>query len=476
MTTPAIAVRRHAALVRTSAAAPVAAVAAVVTAAYAGRLISGNSPHLREFLALVVVILLGVIAANRPRHAVVAVFALLPFLALGRRLLIPFGGWRSHDPLLLVAPAVAIIVLAELGWSKRRSRLSTLVAAFLLIAVAEAANPSGSPKAGVVGLFFVVGPLLWFFVGRELADGRLVANILTVVVAAAVTISLYGLSQSEGHFTSWDNSWIAHVGYAALSLGAHSIRAFGTFSSAAEYGAYLAAALLVCIAAAMHGRMYALAATPLLGVALFLEGSRGVVVLTVAATIALVGLRTRRVGAAAVTIAIIVGALVLAWPKINSFAQSQSQQSGNVVVQHQVGGLTHPLNSRQSTLVAHWDLFLNGMKGVVTHPFGLGTGSTNLAGAQYGGAQQQTEVDVSNMFIGLGIIGGVLFVLIVLTTLRHAFAVYRTRSDVVGLAVLGILLVSIGQWLNGGFYALAPLIWLLAGWVEREWSAAQPQT
>ena len=38
--------------------------------------------------------------------------------------------------------------------------------------------------------------------------------------------------------------------------------------------------------------------------------------------------------------------------------------------------------------------------------------------------------------------------------------------DAVSLAALGTLVIlTFGQWLNGGFYAVSPLIWLTAGFV-----------
>jgi hypothetical protein len=37
------------------------------------------------------------------------------------------------------------------------------------------------------------------------------------------------------------------------------------------------------------------------------------------------------------------------------------------------------------------------------------------------------------------------------------------------LAIAGVLIVTFGQWLNGGQYAVAPLLWLLIGRVSRQW-------
>ena len=46
-------------------------------------------------------------ATQWPRVALIATLALLPYLAVSRRLLLEFTPWKSTDPLLLVAPAVS---------------------------------------------------------------------------------------------------------------------------------------------------------------------------------------------------------------------------------------------------------------------------------------------------------------------------------------------------------------------------------
>jgi hypothetical protein len=74
-------------------------------------------------------------------------------------------------------------------------------------------------------------------------------------------------------------------------------------------------------------------------------------------------------------------------------------------------------------------------------------------------------VDLSNAFIGFGLIGGFLFLGIIVLTLRSTFRRYFTSGDPVVLAVAGLLIVTLGQWLNGGLYAVASLTWFLIGWV-----------
>ena len=65
----------------------------------------------RPVLAAAIVFNLVIVARRWPRAAIATTLMLLPFLALLRRLLISRAGWTGNDPLLLVAPLLAIYLL-----------------------------------------------------------------------------------------------------------------------------------------------------------------------------------------------------------------------------------------------------------------------------------------------------------------------------------------------------------------------------
>jgi hypothetical protein len=46
------------------------------------------------------------------------------------------------------------------------------------------------------------------------------------------------------------------------------------------------------------------------------------------------------------------------------------------------------------------------------------------------------------------------------------------RRDALSLAALGILVITLGQWLNGGYYAVSALVWILLGWIAGKSRAA----
>ena len=60
--------------------------------------------------------------------------------------------------------------------------------------------------------------------------------------------AIYGLIQQFHGLPSWDQAWVTTKGYSALNLGSNVIRAFGSFSSAEEYAAFLSLGLVAWLA------------------------------------------------------------------------------------------------------------------------------------------------------------------------------------------------------------------------------------
>jgi hypothetical protein len=417
---------------------------------------------------------LAVIAARWPRAAVVAIMVFLPLLELLRRVLIPVAEWTSLDPLLIVGSTTAGVILVRLlldGRLVARDALSRLIVALLVFICLEVANPQGGGVAvSLYGLFVLSGPLVWYFVGQSVVDRRLMTVLLPTVTVLALGIALYGFVQTFYGLPSWDALWVSTAGYEALSVGGVT-RAFGTFASSAEYAAYLGGALMLAILWVAHGRMLAVLAVPPLAVAEFLDSARGVVVLTVVALLVVGGLRT---GSARITLGVVVMGVVAVLAANHFLGQSladSAEASGNPLLAHQVGGLTDPLNPTQSTALGHWQEVIDGLLLSVQHPLGLGTAVTKPADESSGQAavSANAEVDIANAFVALGPVGGGLFVAVVVVTLRRVAQLSLRTHQFSALAVMGFLIVTLGQWLNGRYYALSPLVWLLIGWSNRVW-------
>jgi hypothetical protein len=438
-----------------------------------------NAGTIRTLVAGIALGILGPVTLRWPRAGVVATLALLTVIGFLRRILIPVAGWSGSDPLLLIGPAIAILLLARRARGSEAhsigGALPALVAALLCVSALEVFNPEGGGVvAGVTGLLFVAAPLLWFFVGARLADDTLLLAVQGASVAIASLAAGYGLWQTIAGFPSWDKEWVAVGGYTALQVGV--IRAFSTFTSSAEYAIFLAVAIMVIVARAMRGRLLTLSALPLLVWALILESSRTEVVQSLAGILVMAALLAGSVRRALLMVVVGLAAIAaldqLLAPQLLAIAGSTSDP----LISHEAGGLGDPLNPNQSTVQIHLTQIAAGFALAFSHPLGLGTASTNLAG-KVSSISVGAEVDIPNQFISLGVLGGVLYLAIVVVTLAAACRLAMRRRDVVSLATVGVLVVCFGQWLNGGYYALAPLVWLLIGSIGRRlWlTRTQPQ-
>lgn len=434
--------------------------------------VAGAGPFVRLVAALVFAVLLVSLALTRPAAAVVGTIVYLVLLAFMRRLLIPVtGGWFSADPMLLVGPLIAIVLLARLfGLERRRwapDLLSKLVLAVLLLTIVEVANPGGNGvKAGIIGLLFMAVPLLWFFVGRELVSDSLSDRLLSLIVVLGTAIGIYGVLQTQLGFPSWDSQWITLGGFSSLNVGGVT-RAFGTFSSFVEYGLFTGSALAVAYAMILRGRAAAIFAVPPLAVALFLSSYRASLITTAVAVVVLTGLRTRHARTAALITVLALGGGFAGLKFFGGTLSGAGSGSSNALVAHQLGGITDPLNSQSSTFLVHWQLMKDGFKSGVTHPLGRGPAVTNNAAGVNGSAfdqTQPTEIDFSNAFVALGLPGGVLYLATIFGTLFLAVRSYFAGREAM-LPVIGLLIVGLSQWLTGGHYALSPLTWLLIGCV-----------
>jgi hypothetical protein len=200
---------------------------------------------------------------------------------------------------------------------------------------------------------------------------------------------------------------------------------------------------------------------------MFYESGRGIMVATAFALIVVIAARTGSVRRTVVALVVCLVATIFAFTFARGSLQERAASSSDPLVSHQLGGLADPFNEDQSTLPTHLAMFQNGLRQGLLDPVGHGITSTTLAGETLGNdeANTTTEVDISNAFVSLGTLGGIVYVALVLLVLMSALRLAVHRRDAVSLAALGTLVLVLGQWLNGGYYAVSPLVWVTAGFV-----------
>lgn len=433
--------------------------------------------------AALIAIVLGV-GMWAPRHLLYALVVWLAALGTIRRLVSEVSPPGHADALLLVGPAgigVLLVVAMHTDGFQRRTWLSTVVLVLALLVTAGALNPrQGDLMTGLGGLLFLLVPMLAFWVGRKLYDDRVLAAVLRLVSVLAVGAALYGLAQTFLGFPFWDARWIRESGYPSLYVWVTGVRegayrAFASFSAASEYVAFLGVGVVVWFGFWLIRRrflMIALAAIGILGTALVLASSRGVVVTLIIAVGLMIAARRRLPIALAV---LLCAALLLVLPVgAQLMPDAPGSDATNVLVAHQVQGLANPLDPAYSTLPLHLSIVAEGLRSVLAEPLGVGVGPITVAAFKFGGEVRGTEADVSNVAVALGLPGLIAYVVLVVIAFPRAYKLAVERQDALALVSLGLLAVTFPQWLNGGQYAVAFLPWLVLGWIDRASSTISP--
>lgn len=417
-------------------------------------------------------ILLTVIGTRSPRAVMLISLLYLSFMGFFRRALIPISGWNAFDPLVMLVP-LSILILGAV-WCYRilflkeplrhDSSLFKLVRLMLLIDLLQVFNPlQGGLMSGFGGIMFYVAPLAWMVLSREYFNERWIkATYCTVFVVGGVS-ALYGLKQTTYGFMPFEDLWVSITGYAALMVG-DSVRAFSFFTSAAEYAQYLLIAIVIGWGWLLRGtwtlRIVSILVLPLLMYSLFMASSRTPVILGSIALSLMTILHVKGIGKKLFTLLIVITALTGLFYTVNKM-----ETENNSLLAHQVNGLTNPLDEEHSTLGLHWTLFVEGLKKGFTNPIGSGLGSTTLAGAKFAKGGDNSEVDISNMMMSNGLIGGIIYLLLFIQVLRVAFR--QAGQSLSLLIVLGILVGTLGSWMIGGNYSTVAIIWLSIGYLDK---------
>jgi hypothetical protein len=295
-----------------------------------------------------------------------------------------------------------------------------------------------------------------------------------VLIAIGLTAMLWGTYQTYFGLLGFEQQWVQAAGYQAMYITDEVLRAIGFFTSSAEYQRCLLVTAVVCVAAWLTRRSWLIVLVPFLLVTIFLSAARGPMIIFMAAAVLMWAVRSRSpvtwlprllVAALAGGAALVMVLLVL-----------QSHSFGGRIaplVTRQVEGLLNPINPEKSTAVGHADLVRAGIVSGFTSPAGLGLGATTLAASKYGKNTVSTEVDLSNVMVSLGIIGGVLYEVIAAFVFVTALRWWTLERSPLSLATLGVIVATFGAWLIGGEYSMVAIAWFCIGAVDRLGGDAQ---
>jgi hypothetical protein len=430
--------------------------------------------YTRDAVLVVAAVLILGLAWKLEGGLLLALLVWLSVLGLVRRLLDIVSAPTSTDPVLLIGPLAMIALVAiaaDRGAFQRRTRLASAVLALNVLTILGAFNPlQGSLKAGLASLLFVLIPTLAFWVGRSLVDDRRLGTLFKLIAAVAVLTAVYGLIQTFSGFPSWDAAWISAHKLDFVALRVHNVpRSFASFTAPSEYGLFLAIGLIAWVAFGLRVALpLTVVVSAALGVAIWYEGSRAIVVGGLIAFAMIVGAwRGWRLMPSVAVAAVLVVMLPFVVSRLAPTGGS-SAGSTSPFAARQVAGLSNPTSSKVSTFNAHFDLLRSGLTSAIHDPLGKGTGTITIAGAKYGSSGTTgTEADPSNAAVAFGLPGLIAYLVILVAGFGGMYRLAVRRRDALSLIALGVLVVTGLQWLNGGNYAVAFLPWLVLGWMDR---------
>ena len=427
----------------------------------------------RFAIAVTIGLLLIALAVVNIRVAIIGTLIYLVFMGDIRRMLIPSVGWSAEDPLLIVGPAFALILFAY-AWSSNAIEVNTPLAGWILgltgIMMLQMINPrQGGLIVGVSGALFYIIPLLWYWIGRTYATSAYIRQVLfSVVVPLGVLATVAGLFQTFYGFLPYQEIWTDVIATPYL-LGSDGIeKPFSFFASPTEHDNFVLTALAILVAALIHRRQYSLLLliVPMLAV-IFLGGSRGPVaklLVTTAGLWAVVGtnLFTWIVRG---LLALVLGVVALSWG-VSSLDVQGANERVEFRIERQQQGLLET-KAGGGSAANHLNMIGFGILRGVQTPLGFGLGSTTEAGAKYGGGVGSTEVDVSDMFLATGVVGGAIYLIIFFLIIRSAFQFWTDTRSLLALCLAGVLAINFFLWLSGGQYAVGTLLWFLIGALDR---------
>jgi hypothetical protein len=430
-----------------------------------------NPGYLRLLAGGAVLFLLYALSQRRPVTAIFLLMLYIPFMGFFRRILIPYAGWNSTDPLVIVQPMIVLILTFQWAYEifikrepiKDDTALFRLVRWMLVIDILQIFNPiQGSLVIGFSGIIFYIVPVCFMILGREHINEAWIKRIYMMVFIIGILVSLYGYKQFLFGLFPFEEAWVELGGYTALMVY-NELRPISTFNSGAEYAHYIAIAAVIGWAYFLTGRTWAkiagLIGTVFIYTALFVESSRSAIL---TATLAIAAISIQNTSKQSYKVMTVFAAVLI---MVGMYFGMSMISTESDLIYHSVRGLTDPL-AEDSTFHIHMQIMLEGFLRGITFPIGHGLGSTSIAASKFNGLTLSSEIDLSNKFMASGIIGGILYLIIIIRVMVMAFK-HAKPGNLITLVILGTVISEFGQWLTGGHYSTVPLVWLMIGFLDR---------
>ena len=427
----------------------------------------------------------------------VAMMLFEPLRGVIRRAQYLFVEYSSQDPIHVLTPIVTLLAFAMLLKSQRlailrATPLAGAVSVLGIIYFIEIFNPlQGGLFVGLSGAMFVLVPLLWFYFGQSVTD-QFITNALRLIVVLGLVASLYGVYQLVFGYPSFEQYWISNTEfYESIAVG-HVQRALATFSSAEEWGRYTEVGAIAAFGFAAGARRIGIRASWMLGGAalsgsVLLTGQRTAVFGLLLGVVVLIMLGARNFRGVVSRVAILLLPVVLVAVFVKPPAEDEIWSKGDdetvgTLLLHTQRGLLKPADEESLQVrLGNWAHLATSV--IPYRPLGAGIGAGNLGEVRFNPDYDLPPLDSSivQIAISCGIPGLLLFVWILSRSTWFSLQAARRsqRADRSAELRRTIAAIMFALVLNSVFgltftlYSVAPVAWLLIGWISAESMAAR---
>ena len=354
-----------------------------------------------------------------------------------------------------------------------------------IIYLLEMFNPlQGSLLVGLAGGLFMLMPLAWFYFGQSVNE-QFINRALQLVIALGILTSLYGVYQLVYGYPAFEQYWIDNTDYyLSINVG-HIRRALATFSSAEEWGRYAEVGAIAAVGFATGTKLlikrvgWIICGAALIG-AVLLTGQRTAIFGLLLGIGALILLGARgfpgmltRLGLLLLPIVLI--AVFVSAPSEDEMWSKGDNETVSTLLSHAERGTLKPANEESFQVrLENWTYLITSV--IPYRPLGAGLGAGSLGEVRFSSDSDLPPIDsfILVVAVACGIPGVLLFIWILGRTAWLSIRNARSPDDeggtvrrIVAAVMLALILNSIFG-LTFTLYSVAPMAWLLIGWVSRE--------
>jgi O-Antigen ligase len=472
--------------------APLQAAAAVTVLA-----IIGAGQLLRGWILGALFFVMAIPLVFSLEAGLIAMIIFEPFRGLIRRAQYLIVDYSQFDPIHILTPLVALMAFVMLLQRHRFSlvRATPLAASVSLLAAIFALqifNPlQGGLMIGLSGAMLILVPVTWFYFGQTVSS-RFMQNALKLVVALGIVCSLYGVYQLVWGYPQFERYWLENVEfYVSIGVG-HVKRPLATFTNAEEWGRYIAIGALIAFGFGVGSRHlwkragWFLCGSCLSTVLLF-TGQRTAIfgLLLSFGALILLGARNFRgvfVRLVLLLLPILLIAVLAKPPSEDEMWNKEETETVGTLLSHTQRGTLKPTG--EDSLYVRLEVWKDLVTNVIPYrPLGAGLGAGSLGALKFSGINDEIAIDnfVLTLAVAVGIPGALLFVWIL--GRASLFAVRQARRAQIQTpeanlarivaALMPVFLLNNFFGLTFSLYAVAPLGWLIIGWISAQEGRAE---